>query len=929
MQSKKKNDICKKNMVFLEYFTTETLRSSHVLVISPLGLSKQSTSMKLLIRLFLLFFVFQCVQFSTIGLDNSHPRAMMKHDDSLKVISFLSQSTYSSLLAGIYASAQSSIPAGNTSTTDRRARATLAKNAAFCLYIGVTYDGSSLRPLSQEEKQQLLQKIMRIFQEMRTDIPTISITTPNAYQDWQWHSKEYIDLLCAYDFLAAISLLSFEEKKLFRSSLALFAANFYTEATKSILGLSFFGTVKNNHALMTAGALGLASVVLSDYSSNKPAESPALWLQTTLTAIDDIFWRAANRQSNDDGSAGYAEGPYYFRYAMLNIYPFFRAVSHTTPDTVFRYGSLSIRHPWYDSRYMAIVEWANGILQPDGTFPAIGDTYMNMGFPETALLGISKLVYPFTEKELHNQLISTVDMRSNYLCAATEAHMQLPSGQIIFPKAGSAVFRSDTSFSPPWFTHILAKQGQSRTSGAGHSQADASSFLLWNKGIPMFLDAGYVQYSRRQEVGNAQNHNMILVNEQGPPIGQPLSPGSADAFFTNNFSLPHIEHTAVQTSYNDASIERSFFVIDNRFFLTSDKVSSPSPKKFTFQLHGNGILEGTEKTGKADIQFTKNGTIAQWERDSAFVETLIITPDEQGSSADSALHEEQYGVTGIHTVARIRTATVRTASFASLSVPKERYAAYKTTPYIESLSDVSSALGYEYGQDSYIVAAIQSDTNQHNFRAITPSEHGFDIMSDASLCGTWNGENFWDFALFFTDGTLFKDTFTDYDIVSSSERITCAVSADINRFVCYVNKPCTLHHRLLDLIPRYGDERVVITGVKGDIVSWGQDSVILRSAGIFTLNVEIQPLATIHSTEKMDMRPYPSPAHDYVFIPNRDGQNITSITLTSPLGEQCFVPVSFAPDIITVDIRTLPFGLYTMTIHSPQSIVQYPCIKSE
>lgn len=54
----------------------------------------------------------------------------------------------------------------------------------------------------------------------------------------------------------------------------------------------------------------------------------------------------------------------------------------------------------------------------------------------------------------------------------------------------------------------------------------------------MFLDAGYVQYSRRQEVGNAQNHNMILVNEQGPPIGQPLTPGSADAFFINNFSLP-------------------------------------------------------------------------------------------------------------------------------------------------------------------------------------------------------------------------------------------------------------------------------------------------------------------------------------------------------------------------------------------------------
>ncbi len=885
--------------------------------------------MKFLMRFFLLSLVFQCVQISAMSLDNSHPRAMMKHDDSLKVISFLSQSTYSSLLAGIYASAQSSVPAGNTSTTDRRARATLAKNAAFCLYIGVTSDGSSLRPLSQEEKQQLLQKIIRIFQEMRTDIPTISITTPNAYQDWQWHSKEYIDLLCAYDFLAGISQLSADEEKTIRSSLALFADNFYTEATKSILGLSFFGTVKNNHALMTAGALGLASVVLSDYSSNKPVESPALWLQTSLTAIDDIFWRAANRQSNDDGSAGYAEGPYYFRYAMLNIYPFFRALSHTTPDTVFRYGSLSIRHPWYDSRYRAIVEWANGILQPDGTFPAIGDTYMNMGFPETALLGKPDLIYPFTEKELSNQLISTVDMRSNYLCAATEALMQLPSGQIIFPKAGSAVFRSDTSFSPPWFTHILAKQGQSRTSGAGHSQADASSFLLWNKGIPMFLDAGYVQYSRRQEVGNAQNHNMILVNEQGPPIGQPLSPGSADAFFTNNFSLPHIEHIAVQTSYNDASIERSFFVIDNRFFLTSDKVSSPSPKKFTFQLHGNGILEGTEKTGKADIQFTKNGTIAQWERDSALVETLIITPDEQGSSADSAVHEEQYGVTGIHTVARIRTVPAMQSAFASLSVPKERYAPLKTIPYIELLSDGSSAFGYEYGEDTYIVAAIQSDTNRRSFRAITPSEHGFDIVSDATLCGIWNGENYDNFALFFTNGTLFKDTFTDYDIISSSERITCAVSGIENGFVGYVSKPCTLHHRLLDLIPRYADEQVVITDVRGDVVSWGQDSIIMRSAGIFTLQFEKQPIATVHSSEKSGFRPYPSPVKDFITIPVHQEQHIDNLALTNSLGNHCEVILHTTPESITVDMRLLPSGYYTLTIHSAVRIWHYGFIKTE
>ncbi|MBN8574272.1 MAG: heparinase II/III family protein [Candidatus Kapabacteria bacterium] len=883
--------------------------------------------MKLFTHLFLFSLVLHCT--AAISNDNRHPRAMMKHDDSLTVISFLSQNRYASLPAGIYASAQTSLPAGNITPSDRRARATLAKNAAFCLYMGVTHTGTSLRPLSQEEKQQLLQKIIRIFQEMRTDIPTLSITTPNAYQDWQWHSKEYIDLLCAYDFLAGISQLSADEEKTIRSSLALFAANFYTESTKSILGLSFFGTIKNNHALMTAGALGMASIVLSDFTSNEISQTPAMWFQTSLTAIDDIFWRASNRQSNDDGSAGYAEGPYYFRYAMLNVLPFFRAVSHSYPDTVFTFGSLSIRHPWYDSRYRAIVEWANGILQPDGTFPAIGDTYMNMGFPETALLGKPDLIYPFTEKELNNQLISTVDMRANYLCAATEARMHLPTGQIVFPKAGSAVFRSDSISAHSWYTHIIGKQGNARTSGAGHSQADASSFLLWNRGLPMFLDAGYVQYSRRQEVGNAQNHNMILVNEQGPPIGQPLTPGSADAFFINNFSLPHLHHIAVQTSYNDASIERSFFIIDNRFLLTSDNISASAPKRFTFQLHGNGMVEGTEKTGIAHIQFTKNGTIAQWERDSSFVEALIITPHEQGSSADSAVHEEQYGVTGIHTVARIRTAPVMRGAFASLSVAKERHAPLKTTPYIESLSDVSSALGYEYGEDTYIVAAIQSDTNRRSFRAIMPSEHGFDIVSDATLCGIWNGENYDNFALFFTNGTLFKDTFTDYDIISSSERITYAVSSIENSFVCYVSKPCTLRHRLLNLIPIYSDERVVITDVHGDVVSWGQDSVILRSAGNFTLHFEKQPINSVPSSNNVENIPYPSPVKDFLTIPIQHGQNIDNMTLTNSIGNHCEVILHTTPEAITLDMRLLPCGYYTLTIRSLVHTWHYGFIKTE
>jgi hypothetical protein len=119
-----------------------------------------------------------------------------------------SKHEYTSLIAGIHASAKQGIPAGNQTTSDRRVRAGLAKNSSFIAYINRTSVSDTLGILPIQEKEILINKSLTILRECQTSIPQLSITSPNAYEDWQWHSKEFIDLLSAYDMLRGIPEIS-------------------------------------------------------------------------------------------------------------------------------------------------------------------------------------------------------------------------------------------------------------------------------------------------------------------------------------------------------------------------------------------------------------------------------------------------------------------------------------------------------------------------------------------------------------------------------------------------------------------------------------------------------------------------------------------------------------------------------------------------
>ncbi len=578
------------------------------------------------------------------------PRTLLVRQEIPEVRARLSDPTIRYLYNGIYQSALSNIPSDNSTSNARRNRGGIAKNAAFVLLIDRKPDGAALVALTDSERIGLTAKIIGLLEAINIEITPISLTNPSGYDDWQWRSKEMIDFLSALDLTLGTDDVEQSRLDSSRHILQRYAGNLYREATRSIIGFTFFGLVKNNHALMTSGALGVAALVLDSMTSSDAAERPANWFAAALWNIDNILWRDAARQSEPGVRAGYAEGPYYLRYAALNLFPFFRTLRNVLPDTTlnveFNAVRRTIRHPWFDPNYALLYEWPRLIRSPDGRLPALGDTYIDAGFPELALVGRD---WPMNggASVLADQLTSTVDLRANFIAAGATTLDSSASLVESLPEAGDLLFRSSWDSSATYM-HLAGQHGLRRTSGAGHSQADETSFIIQRGNELLALDPGYVKYTRRSEVGKATDHNMILVDGTGPAIGSPGAPGGADAWIERTFSLPGISFGVVRTEYSGVKIERNVISRDADRFYLGDFITSSSAHDYTWQLHGNGRMGGDLLSGIFTQKFDRGE--GEWKRPGASLRARVIARGGTQRYADATgTHEFRYDSVGSHT----------------------------------------------------------------------------------------------------------------------------------------------------------------------------------------------------------------------------------------------------------------------------------------
>ncbi|MBF9239677.1 T9SS type A sorting domain-containing protein [Hymenobacter sp. BT683] len=216
-----------------------------------------------------------------------------------------------------------------------------------------------------------------------------------------------------------------------------FAGHLYQQSVTPLGPYSFYANIKYNHTLITAAALGLAAVVLSEASSADAAQQPATWAGTGFYHLDSVLGLDAQCQSESTQVGGYAEGPYHLKYGLLNCLTLFRAMGDFLPDgrLPYTYGGQHAQHPQpvLRTKIRPASEWLTAIRMPEGRFPALEDSYVDMDMPELALTGRVQYVQPLYLSKLTGKGMapltgqlrdSPVDMRAAWLAAEAPATLR-------------------------------------------------------------------------------------------------------------------------------------------------------------------------------------------------------------------------------------------------------------------------------------------------------------------------------------------------------------------------------------------------------------------------------------------------------------------------------------------------------------------------
>lgn len=674
------------------------------------------------------------------GADLSYPRTLLDSLEVPSVRALLMDSDIFTIYQKVYSNATGPVPLGNSSDGDRITRAMLAKEIAFTVLMNRVVIDSVIAEMPNNLRDSLIEKSIRLLEEINTHVGFQEGWV--FYQEWQHRSKELIGYLTAYDMLRGSGVNS-QKLSVAKDSLISFAANLYHRAMATyqvlIFPLKFFEFQFNNHSIMTASALGLAAVVFNDHLSPDPDKWPINWINAGMWNLDNTLWVQTGlypRVSEPDTLSGYAEGPGYFDYAFQNSFPFMRAMGNFLPDDAypFTFGNVArqIQNPWFDERYEAIYRWINRIRMPDGSLPAIHDSPIGFGTSITALSGkpeynVANPSFPPDDPITRTQYIAT-----------HVAHG--PISDMLFqplPEAGSLIFRSGWD-KEALYWHFIGKHGIILSGAKSHHQGDATSFSLFARGELLAIDPGYPGSSESDAVNKPTDHNLILVNGNGPnpPNGEFVSVTTNTAYIGNPFDLPSLDYGEVSASYHGASQVRKAIFLKGKVALLADYLSSQSSNNYTFQLHGHGLTGCSPSSSEGSFNPDFENFSGVWQRDSVRLLATILSATETGVYE----HLTDSMAVGSATYKRyskmlVSSGPVSTNTFFLTSLVPSAATPPLVTPL--ALSAEARAIRIADGMErSFILCQVSPDLTE-----ATPSETGFEqSLGGNGLVNLFHGE---------------------------------------------------------------------------------------------------------------------------------------------------------------------------------------------
>lgn len=408
--------------------------------------------------------------------------------------------------------------------------------------------------------------------------------------------------------------------------------------------------ILNNWHVRAYSGLGLAAMALADHRGE--ANSPQEWADHAF----DLVTRSL-RQQIDDVDGGWAEGPFYSRYAADLYLPWMYALRNLTGVDLFADPEIERMH-----------RWSLNLRLPSGRRPNIDDGHLDdwYGHYLSAVYEDGGVHRWDWEQNLHGPYtreFSEMDAIAIY-DDSVEARAPDHGPTVFMPGAGDAVFRSGWGADATYLL-LRAEHGTAREQGFSHEHPDETSFLLYAGGEMLALDAGYINYTNHHKVNRGHNHNLILVDGEGPPQlvveGESID-ASNDAFLRETFTSGLVEYAEARAGYAGADFLRCVMFVDGSYFVVVDEVRGDGSRTYEWRLHGHG-------GGDSGGSYARDGGLARWSRPQA--ELLAFMAGQEGTtfSEAEAIHSFDYLQESTHTVMRVEREG-RDVEFLSLLYPR-------------------------------------------------------------------------------------------------------------------------------------------------------------------------------------------------------------------------------------------------------------------
>ena len=436
----------------------------------------------------------------------------------------------------------------------------IAKNAAFVYLMGVDMEGVEFEDTIRNEFKEVALQALLLIQNNRKYRKFNWASSRSVYQN----SRKIIHLLQAYDYLKGVNP---DGKRIKNSGYLLQALvrKFYKNVARNPFG----NMVRNdNHSLMFAGALGLASVILHDHSYTAVGISwhPETWAHAALWRINRTLWNeqpGKKTESRDSLTYGFGEGHYYCGFSMVEcVLPYMLALKNArnkgdlfnpnyslTDEDEDKYcykptSWLSVVYEkevvkenlWFDENYYRLFEWYGNMLRPDGYTAINDDAFVSQGFKGVLIFRKEELInFPSTASSRSTFADQNVDVLAVYLeDIFSNNQIKTVNKYVSFDNGESVIFNSlgirddDPDLSGEldrqlmfYFNAKTKDRMKEYHSGIFdyHGHDDLSNFILYAGNLggvnSLIIPESFGRKGVYRKINRDSFHNIILIDGKG------------------------------------------------------------------------------------------------------------------------------------------------------------------------------------------------------------------------------------------------------------------------------------------------------------------------------------------------------------------------------------------------------------------------------